>query len=78
MVEYKKAFKDKCAERIWEMINNQEVKHQGFLKYVRSIELLWHSYLVKLKECKHLLAYQDLYNTYIDRLEHLVAQASNY
>jgi len=69
MKEYKKAFKAKCTECIWKMINDESVKHMEFYKSMSSVEFLWRTYLKKLKNSNSLLAYTDLYNEYLLRLD---------
>ena len=69
MDEYKKAFKIKCTECIWKMINDEYLGHMKFYEKTRSVELLWSTYLLKLKASNSLLTYTDLYKEYLGRLD---------
>ena len=68
MTEYKKAFKEKCTECVWKMINNEHVSYSMFFKHTESIELLWNSYLRKLEISNNLINYTCLYKEYVNRL----------
>lgn len=69
MNEYKQAFKAKCTECIWKMINDESVKHMTFYTQICSIELLWYAFLQKLKTSNSLLSHTDLYKEYLERLD---------
>lgn len=69
MNEYKQAFKAKCTECIWKMINDESVKHMAFYTQIYSIEILWSTYLKKLKTSHSLLSSTALYKEYLERLD---------
>lgn len=69
MTEYKNAFKSKCTECVWTMINDDNVKHEVFYRQTRSIELLYKRFVDKLKHLGSLIGYQSLFNEYCEKLK---------
>lgn len=76
MEEYKKAFKEKCTECIWKMINDESIKHKMFYKQTHSVELLWFMYVSRLKVSNSLLSHTDLYKEFLDRLDKVYREAT--
>jgi hypothetical protein len=76
MEEYRKAFKEKCTECIWKMINDESVKHITFYKQTYSVEQLWSIYIKRLKASNSLLNHTDLYKEFLDRLEKVYREAT--
>ena len=68
MNEYKTAFKNRCTECVWNMINDDNVKHEVFYRQTRSIELLYCRYVRKLEAVGSLIGYNDLLKEYTDKL----------
>ena len=75
MKEYKTAFKNKCTECVWTMINDDNIKHEVFYRQTRSIELLFKRYVQKMEQLGSLLGYNDLYHEYCSKLKILHEEA---
>tara|TARA_R110002126_G_scaffold47605_2_gene133338 strand:+ start:4829 stop:5065 length:237 start_codon:yes stop_codon:yes gene_type:complete len=75
MNEYKTAFKNKCTECIWKMINDDTVEHEKFYRQTKSIELLWQRFKNKVETLGSLLGYNSLYKEYCQKLDVVHSEA---